>query len=187
MLFIYLYRGDLYSDLWKSDLYFRLADWGEIRLTFCWRLKPATKLSIWGIPWDAKREQQGKGGARARNGSLPARHPQTRPCFQIITVTDPQNVKEFNLIRYSIIPFRYSIIPFRYSIIPFRSNLSNVRGRNQGLIRPGVLLRIEFLFLIPKGFSPRQVHQFFLLFRGNTSKLILDLHARRQVERHFIG
>ena len=25
MLFIYLYRGDLFSDLWKSDLYFRLA------------------------------------------------------------------------------------------------------------------------------------------------------------------
>ena len=25
MLFIYLYHGDLYSDLWKSDLYFRLA------------------------------------------------------------------------------------------------------------------------------------------------------------------
>ena len=23
MLFIYLYHGDLYSDLWKSDLYFR--------------------------------------------------------------------------------------------------------------------------------------------------------------------
>ena len=22
MLFIYLYHGDLYSDLWKSDLYF---------------------------------------------------------------------------------------------------------------------------------------------------------------------
>ena len=25
MLFVYLYRGDLYSDLWKSDLYFRPA------------------------------------------------------------------------------------------------------------------------------------------------------------------
>ena len=25
MLFIYLYHGDLYSDLWKSDLYFRPA------------------------------------------------------------------------------------------------------------------------------------------------------------------
>ena len=25
MLFIYLYQGDLYSDLWKSDLYFRAA------------------------------------------------------------------------------------------------------------------------------------------------------------------
>ena len=23
MLFIYLYHGDLYSDMWKSDLYFR--------------------------------------------------------------------------------------------------------------------------------------------------------------------
>ena len=99
MLSIYLHRGDLYSDLWKSDLYFGLADWGEIRLTFCWRLKPARKLSIWGIPWDAKREQQGKGGARARNGSRPARHPQTRPCFQTITVTDPQNVKEFKQTR----------------------------------------------------------------------------------------
>ena len=32
-------------------------------------------------------------------------------------------------------------------------------------------------------FSPRQVHQFFLFFKGNTSKLILDLNARRQVER----
>ena len=95
-----------------------------------------------------------------------------------------------NLIRYSIIPFRYCIVPFRYSIIsfrysiiPFRSNLSNVRKRNRGLIRPSVPLRIEFLILIPKGFSPRQVHQFFLLFKGNTSKLILDLNARRQVER----
>ena len=26
MLFVYLYRGDLYSDLWKSDLCFRPAD-----------------------------------------------------------------------------------------------------------------------------------------------------------------
>ena len=26
MLFIYLYHGDLYSKLWKSDLYFRLAE-----------------------------------------------------------------------------------------------------------------------------------------------------------------
>ena len=25
MLFIYLYHGDLYSDLWKSDLHFRPA------------------------------------------------------------------------------------------------------------------------------------------------------------------
>ena len=25
MMFIYLYRGDLYFDLWKSDLYFRPA------------------------------------------------------------------------------------------------------------------------------------------------------------------
>ena len=25
MRFIYLYHGDLYSDLWRSDLYFRLA------------------------------------------------------------------------------------------------------------------------------------------------------------------
>ena len=28
MLFIYLCRGDLYSDLWKSDLYFRFATKG---------------------------------------------------------------------------------------------------------------------------------------------------------------
>ena len=26
MLFIYLYHGDLYPDLWKSDLYFRPAE-----------------------------------------------------------------------------------------------------------------------------------------------------------------
>ena len=31
MLFIYLYRGDLYSDLWKSDLYFRPA--GKVLLS----------------------------------------------------------------------------------------------------------------------------------------------------------
>ena len=40
-------------------------------------------------------------------------------------------------------------------------------------------------YLIPRGFSPRQVHQFFLFFKGNTSKLILDLNARRQVERRL--
>ena len=40
-------------------------------------------------------------------------------------------------------------------------------------------------YLIPRGFSPRQVHQFFLFFKGNTSILILDLNARRQVERRL--
>ena len=40
-------------------------------------------------------------------------------------------------------------------------------------------------YLIPRGFSPRQVHQFFLFFKGNTSKLIVDLNARRQVERRL--
>ena len=201
MLSIYLHRGDLYSDLWKSDLYFGLADWGEIRLTFCWRLKPATKLSIWGIPWDARRVQQGKGGARARNGSPTANetwlsdyngYGPTKIMSRSLSNHDGKGNGSENVTYQKWISgisnlIRYSIIPFRYSIIPFRSNLSNVRKRNRGLIRPSVPLRIEFLFLIPKGFSPRQVHQFFLLFRGNTSKLILDLHARRQVERHFIG
>ena len=32
MLFIYLYRGDLYSDLWKSDLHFRPAGWLYLRV-----------------------------------------------------------------------------------------------------------------------------------------------------------
>ena len=40
-------------------------------------------------------------------------------------------------------------------------------------------------YLIPRGFSPRQVHQFFLFFKGNTSKLIVDLNARKQVERRL--
>lgn len=40
-------------------------------------------------------------------------------------------------------------------------------------------------YLIPRGFSPRQAHQFFLFFKGNTSILILDLNARRQVERRL--
>ena len=35
MLFIYLYPGDLFSDLWKSDLYFRPATDGCLTaLTF---------------------------------------------------------------------------------------------------------------------------------------------------------
>ena len=34
MLFIYLYHDDLYSDLWKSDLYFRPADFLCIYIFF---------------------------------------------------------------------------------------------------------------------------------------------------------
>ena len=33
MLFIYLYHGDLYSDLRKSDLYFRPAEFSQLLLT----------------------------------------------------------------------------------------------------------------------------------------------------------
>ena len=54
MLFIGNYRGDLYSNLRKSDLYLRPA----LQLTFCWRLKPASKRYVREISWDAKRELQ---------------------------------------------------------------------------------------------------------------------------------
>ena len=35
MLFIYLYHGDLYPDLWKSDPYFRSADRGQTIWVSC--------------------------------------------------------------------------------------------------------------------------------------------------------
>ena len=39
MQFLYLYHGDLYSDLWKSDLYFSPA-----------ALQPLNQVEAWGYP-----------------------------------------------------------------------------------------------------------------------------------------
>ena len=53
MLFIYLYRGDLYSDLWKSDLYFRPIGkicnnygYGHQNMQIPWDLRTSELLGI---------------------------------------------------------------------------------------------------------------------------------------------
>ena len=52
MRFIYLYHGDLYSDLWKSDLYFRLAAFNMSStpsFTTVWNIKffLTLKINFW--------------------------------------------------------------------------------------------------------------------------------------------
>ena len=45
MLFIYLYRGDLYSDLWKSDLYFSPAG-TKVHIIYCTRATTITMVHL---------------------------------------------------------------------------------------------------------------------------------------------
>ena len=53
MLFIYLYHGDLYSDLWKSDLYFRPAGFSQLLLTMLMTLGLHHRFFLFLlIPWD---------------------------------------------------------------------------------------------------------------------------------------